>query len=295
MAWLSWRLPSGSRRWRSVRPELTGIGAQAPSHASCASLLNRSIPDLADQLRGDQRPDAGFGQQLGRHLAHEVGELGLQRVDRAGELADAADHVGGDPDPHGRLGSLQPPRDLHLPAGADQRPLGDPVLRPQIVELPAQLVDQPRARVDQALTMHDQQPDLELRPAQSRCRQGVQPLAQGCARNRQRVDRIRLPALPHAATGVGHQTGREPDHRLAVIEQEPLKRPGHVPAILNHPSALGVQPARPGQQLAEPLPPRRPRGRGQLHPQPIDRNRRMRPLVRIDSDRQHLSRSFGRG
>ena len=37
--------------------------------------------------------------------------------------------------------------------------------RPEVVQLPAQFVDQPGAGVDQALAMDDQQPDLELGPA----------------------------------------------------------------------------------------------------------------------------------
>lgn len=41
---LSWRLPPRSRRWRSVRPDETGIGATPASLGMCASLLKRSAP-----------------------------------------------------------------------------------------------------------------------------------------------------------------------------------------------------------------------------------------------------------
>ena len=37
--------------------------------------------DLADELGGGQRPEAGLGEQLRRGLGDEVGDLGLERVD----------------------------------------------------------------------------------------------------------------------------------------------------------------------------------------------------------------------
>ena len=40
---------------------------------------------------------------------------------------------------------------------------------------------------------------------------------------------------------------------FAVIEQDPLERPGHVPAVLDHPDPLIIQRARPPQKLPEPV------------------------------------------
>ena len=83
--------------------------------------------DLADQLGGDQHPDPSFGQQLGRDLSDEPGELLVELGDRAGQLPDPADHVARDPDPDVGSASPQTPSDLGLPAGPDQaRAWGSP-------------------------------------------------------------------------------------------------------------------------------------------------------------------------
>jgi hypothetical protein len=85
IAWLSWRLPPGSRRWRSVRPDWTWIGAQAARRGELGVGLEPvDAGDLPDQLGGDQHPDAALGQQLRRHRANEMGELVVQLIDGAG-------------------------------------------------------------------------------------------------------------------------------------------------------------------------------------------------------------------
>jgi hypothetical protein len=48
------------------------------------------VGDLAQELGGGQEAAAAFGQQSGRERGDERGELGLEVVDGAGELADAA-------------------------------------------------------------------------------------------------------------------------------------------------------------------------------------------------------------
>ena len=66
-----------------VLPELTGIGATPAARASLASVAKRcGAGDLADELGGGQRPEAGLGEQLRRDLGDELGDLGLERVDR---------------------------------------------------------------------------------------------------------------------------------------------------------------------------------------------------------------------
>jgi hypothetical protein len=82
MAALIWRLPPRSRRWRSVRPELAGIGAMPAALASLASVENRSAPAIADELCGGQRPAAGFGDELRRGLTDEFGDLRLEFSER---------------------------------------------------------------------------------------------------------------------------------------------------------------------------------------------------------------------
>jgi hypothetical protein len=92
--------------------------------------------------------------------------------------------------------------------------------------------------------------------------------------------------------GVGHQPRRKPDDRLTAIDQKPLQRPGHVPDVLDHPHPLTVERARPPQQLTEPLTPGSDRPLRDLHPKRVDRDPRVRLLVRIDPDRHHPVRPF---
>ena len=73
--------------------------------------------------------------------------------------------------------------------------------------------------------------------------------------HRQRVDRIGLAALTDPLAGVSHQPGREPDDRLAAIDQEPLQPAGYVPDVLDHPHPLAVELATPLEQLTESLAP----------------------------------------
>lgn len=47
MAAFSWRLPWRSKRWRSVRPEEAGIGAQPAKWASWASEAKRLAPAIS--------------------------------------------------------------------------------------------------------------------------------------------------------------------------------------------------------------------------------------------------------
>jgi hypothetical protein len=77
-----------------------------------------------------------------------------------------------------------------------------------------------------------------------------------------------------------------------VIEQEPLKGPGDVANILDHPAALRGVLAAPLQQQLEPLTPRRDRPLRHLHPELAYGKRRVRLLVRIHPDRQHPIRPF---
>jgi hypothetical protein len=56
-----------------------------------------SARSAADQRRGDDRADAGFGQQLGVQRPDGGGQLALERALGACELADAAQLVARDP------------------------------------------------------------------------------------------------------------------------------------------------------------------------------------------------------
>jgi hypothetical protein len=71
--------------------------------------------DLADQLGRSQRPEARLGQQLGRDVVDELGDLGLERVDGGGQLAQVTQLVAGDADPRRLLGARQPPGNARAP------------------------------------------------------------------------------------------------------------------------------------------------------------------------------------
>ena len=70
IAWFSCRLPPRSRRWRSVRPDETGIGAHAAIRGELCVAREAVDPgDLADQLRGGQRPEPGSASSCGATCA----------------------------------------------------------------------------------------------------------------------------------------------------------------------------------------------------------------------------------
>jgi hypothetical protein len=102
-AWLSCRLPPRSRRWRSVRPEETGIGAHPERRASCASVWKRWMPPIARVSSRTRRIMSGT----------------IRTRTWAG------------------VGVLQAAGDLDLPGGLDEHTLSDRPVGPQVMQLPA--------------------------------------------------------------------------------------------------------------------------------------------------------------
>ena len=134
--------------------------------------------------------------------------------------------------------------------------------------MPQQRAVELDAVADQPLAVIDQQPQIELGPVELRGRERVQALLQRGAGDVERVDRVGLAALAGALARLGRQVRRDPQHPLAALDQKPLQRPRHVPAVLERPHALLVESARPLQQR------RRTRG---ARPRPSAR-RAARPL-----------------
>jgi hypothetical protein len=60
-----------------------------------------------------------------------------------------------------------------------------------------------------------------------------------------------------------------------------------VPDVLDHPCPLAIEFARPLQQLTEPLTAGSDGALRDRHPERVDRDPRVRLLVRIDPDRHH--------
>jgi hypothetical protein len=104
LAWLSWRLPPWSRRWRSAAPDETGTGAHPASRASYASLAKRSTPAISPiSLTAVMTPQALRGQQLRSDRGDQVGEFPVELVDRAREVTNPPD----DPDSDRRFSTAQ--------------------------------------------------------------------------------------------------------------------------------------------------------------------------------------------
>ena len=92
-------------------------------------------------------------------------------------------------------GARQAPGDAFLPASADQRPRGDRKFGPQILALPAQVVDQCGALPNEAFAVIDEQPNVELGAGELRNGQRIESFADCCPRDLDGIDQIRLAAL----------------------------------------------------------------------------------------------------
>src|SRR4051794_25249328 len=86
--------------------------------------------DLAVRLGGGQHAATALGEQPRREPGDQRRELALERVDRTGQLADAAQLVARDAHPRRLLNTRQPAADATLPVAANQRAFGDLELRP---------------------------------------------------------------------------------------------------------------------------------------------------------------------
>jgi hypothetical protein len=146
-----------------------------------------------------------------------------------------------------------------------------------------------RAFGHQVLAVIVQQPDLERLLVQERDRQRLDPFADRVARDRDRVDLIRLARPPLAPARLAHQPRRHPHHALALTNQTALQAPRHMPAVLERPHPLpapkGVRLPPPGKHALGVRAHRARRhdpARRRLH-----RSERMRALVRVRADHDH--------
>src|SRR5205085_12423295 len=113
--------------------------------------------------------------------------------------------------------------------------------------------------------------------------------------DRQRVDLIGLAQLALALAGSAHPLRRHAHDPLARRQQRLLKPPGPVPAVLDRPHAILIQPTRPADRGQMPA-----IGRVDLTMAAlptgslIDRRQRVRSLVRVRPDHDHMTvPSFG--
>ena len=146
---------------------------------------------------------------------------------------------------------------------------------------------------DEILAMVDQQANIHRGAVEVRSGELADSFLERGARDAERVDRVRLAALARGAPGACHVLGGDPHDSLAAGDQEPLKRAGDVPTILDRPDPLRVERSRPPQQLPERSLARRhgllPAGGGGER---VDRATGMRSLVRVRPDHDHAGRPF---
>ena len=160
-------------------------------------------------------PQPGSASSCGASSGDQVGEFVLERVDGAGQLADAAQLVARDPDAGGLLGAREPAGDARPASARDERAGAGLELGPEVVQVPAQVVVKRGALRDEALAMIDEQPDVELGPGQLRrqadCR-GLRAARPGRSRSRRCVGLAALAAhrgAPAISFG-GTRTTRSP-------------------------------------------------------------------------------------
>ena len=107
--------------------------------------------------------------------------------------------------------------------------------------MPAQPIGQAGAFTDDLVAVVVQRPDLERLLVQVRDRERVNAFPERRASDRGGIDRIGLSRLAHGPPGGLSQSRRDPDHSLPAGHKPALQPPGHVPAILKRPNALGVE------------------------------------------------------
>ena len=159
--------------------------------------------------------------------------------------------------------------------------------------MPEQIVVERGAHPNQPFAVIDQQPDVELDAGQLGHRQPVNAFPERSAGDGHRVDAVGLAAVATTAALAGHQPRRDPDHALAMNEQEPLEGTGNVPAVLQRPHPLVLQAARPVQRRREASITNRDRlVAQQLAADGGDRGDRVRALVHVRTEHDHGLRPF---
>jgi hypothetical protein len=276
-------LPPRSSRWRWTFPELAWRGATPLWRASCASVWNLSTGPISEQLCGGDGAAAGQLEQRWGCLLDALLEFEVESGDRLVHRAAAGDELARDADLNrfGLAGEPAPDAlEMRSPA---EHPGGDCERRVELVEVPAQPLLHPPPFVDEIVAVVDQQLDVAVdllvgtRPTEPR-------LPYSDPRDRQRIDRVGLPALPSRAPLGRHQLGWYPNQVLSGRKQVVLDRSGQLPAVLNRPQPLCIELRRPDDQLVRAT---RDCALVEHPPEPVNCDSRKRVLVNVHSDHDH--------
>jgi hypothetical protein len=111
------------------------------------------------------------------------------------------------------------------------------------------------------------------------------------ARNRERVDLVRLAARPTTTALRRRQARRHPHQLLAGAKQRPLERSGDVATVLERPQPLAPERARPRDNAVVD----RARVRSQRAPKLVNGDSRQRVLVYVQPDHDHGHRPLPLG
>ena len=163
------------------------------------------------------------------------------------------------------------------------------------MQVPAQPADDASPFCHKRFAMIRDQPHLPVGTIQAGDRQVR--FALRSPRDGKGIDRIRLAVGPRRVPRVRHQLGRHPHDRLTCGEQVAFQPPRQMAAVLDRPhQVLAVGDLLgPSQQREVILGPGRDCLDRELAALRVDRDDRMRALVRIDAESDHQPVSFHRG
>jgi hypothetical protein len=179
------------------------------------------VGGLTDQLGGGEHATASKRQQRRRQATHPWHQVGLELVDLGVELPHPCGELAGELG-HDLVAIAIEAVEERLDRGqvggwgARQRPGGRRYGRVELMEVPAQPVDDPGPLGDQVVAVVDQQPELAGGPVQLGGGQLGLPLRR--PGHGKRVDRVGLAVGPGGGAGVGHELGRDPHDLLAGTE-----------------------------------------------------------------------------
>ena len=296
-AQLSWRLPPRSRRWRSVRPEEAGIGADAGG-AGELGVGGEALDagDLADQLGGGQHAAAALGQQPRRELgdqrrrarARARRSRGSARGCGAARRARSAPAWSARRAPGGRRPAPASTRGSARAAGS--RAPGQRSCRPQRRSLiSAVRCATSRSRWSTSSRTSSSGPaSCATGSVSSPSRIAARAIATASIA-------IGLAALARA-TCARRPSASAPPARPARprASRKRSSAPGHVPAVLDRPHPLAVErraPTAAGPRTTAACA-RTVRSAATRPVAGIDRRQRVRDLVRVRPDHDHPHRPF---
>ena len=203
----------GSGRFRSA----------ARSSSVCAELFDPG--GVADQDRCDHRPASELGQQLGTVDLDELAKLCFELIDLTVEAAELGDLLVRDPDPGAGRQLPQPPVDaVQFARLVERAALQGPFkLGAQREQMPPQPVHCAGPFGDEIVAVIAKQPDLHRLLIQVRDRELLNTVLDDRARDRERIDLIRLARLALCFAGRSHAVRRHPHDPLAGGEQRLLE------------------------------------------------------------------------